>query len=125
MSPERFRTVVSAVLIVGVSISAALIAAGFAAALAVGWQGSLAGSVVGSATPGHVAATTDFSNLAGRLAALQPLALAQLGLLTLLATPVARVAASVIGFASERDRLYTAITAAVLVILLGSIFLLR
>jgi uncharacterized membrane protein len=124
MSPERFRTVVSAVLIVGVSISAALIAAGFAAALAVGWQGSLAGSVAGSA-PAHLAATTDFSNLAGRLAALQPLALAQLGLLTLLATPVARVAASVIGFASERDRLYTAITAAVLAILLGSIFLLR
>ena len=124
MSPERFRAVVSAVLIVGVSISAALIAAGFAAALAVGWQGSLTGSVAGSA-PAHVAATTDFSNLAGRLAVLQPLALAQLGLLTLLATPVARVAASVIGFASERDRLYTAITAAVLVILLGSIFLLR
>ena len=124
MSPERFRTVVSAVLIVGVSVSAALIALGFAAALAVGWQGSLAGSVVGSA-PGHVSATTDFSNLAGRLASLQPLALTQLGLLTLLATPVARVAASVIGFASERDRLYTAITAAVLVILLGSIFLLR
>lgn len=121
MSPERFRTVVSSVLIVGVSVSAALIAVGFVAALAVGWQGSLAGSEA----PAHLAATTDFSNLAGRLAALQPLALTQFGLLTLLATPVARVAASVIGFASERDWLYAAITTAVLMILLGSILLLR
>jgi uncharacterized membrane protein len=120
MSPERFRTVVSAVLIVGVSLSAGLIAVGFAAALVFGWQGSAIG-----ATPAPLAATTDFSNLAGRLAALQPLAVTQLGLLTLLATPVARVAASLVGFASEHDRLYTAITLAVLVILLGSIFLLR
>jgi uncharacterized membrane protein len=35
------------------------------------------------------------------------------------------VAASVVAFASEGDRLYTAITAIVLAILLASIFLLR
>ena len=119
MTPERFRTVVGAVLIVGVAVSAALIGAGFVAALAIGWQGSLVG-----AAP-TAAATTDFSNLPARLASLEPAAISQLGLLTLLATPVARVATSVVGFALERDRLYTAITLAVLLILLASIFVLR
>ena len=111
---------VSLVLAGGVAISAALIGAGFLAALAVGWQGSLVGAAPGTAT-----ATTDFSGLPARLASLEPLAMSQLGLLVLLATPVARVATSVVGFALERDRLYTAITVAVLLILLTSIFLLR
>ena len=119
MTPHRFREMVSAVLIIGVGVSAALIAAGFAAALAVGWQGSLTGAAAATS------ATTDFSNLAGRLATLEPAAIAQLGLVTLLATPVARVAASVVGFALEGDRLYAAITTAVLLILLISILVLR
>jgi uncharacterized membrane protein len=123
MNPERFRTMVSLVLTVGVAVSAVLIGTGFLAALAVGWQGSLLGGAVGASGTG--AATTDFSDLPVRLAALEPAAICQLGLLTLLATPVARVAASVIGFALERDRLYTAITLAVLAILLVSIFVLR
>jgi uncharacterized membrane protein len=119
MTPEKFRTLVSTVLIVGVAVSAALIGIGFVAALAVGWQGVLLG-----AAPA-LAPTTDFSNLPSRLAALEPAAITQLGLIALLATPVARVAASVVGFALERDRLYAAITLAVLLILLTSIFVLR
>ena len=119
MTPERFREMVSGVLIVGVVVSAAFIAVGFVAALAVGWQGSLVGAVA------VTSATTDFSNLPGRLATLEPAAIVQLGLVTLLATPVARVAASVVGFALEGDRLYAAITTAVLLILLISILVLR
>jgi len=42
------------------------------------------------------------------------------GLLVLIATPVARVALSVVIFIIARDRLYTAITSAVLLILLIS-----
>ena len=42
------------------------------------------------------------------------------GLLLLIATPVARVAFSVVVFAIEKDRLYVAITSAVLVLLLIS-----
>jgi uncharacterized membrane protein len=110
---------VSGVLIVGVVVSAAFIAVGFVAALAVGWQGSLLGAATATT------ATTDFLNLPGRLASLEPAAIAQLGLITLLATPVARVAASVVGFALERDRVYAAITTAVLLILLISILVLR
>ena len=45
----------------------------------------------------------------------------QLGVLLLLATPIARVAFSIVGFALERDRLYVVITSLVLAILLCSL----
>lgn len=47
-------------------------------------------------------------------------AVIQLGLLLLIATPVARVAFSVFAFALEKDRLYTVVTLFVLAILLFS-----
>jgi uncharacterized membrane protein len=45
----------------------------------------------------------------------------QLGLLLLIATPVARVLLSIVGFAEEKDRLYTVLTVIVLVTLLYSL----
>jgi uncharacterized membrane protein len=45
----------------------------------------------------------------------------QLGLLLLIATPVARVAFSIWGFTEERDHMYTAFTVIVLAILLYSL----
>jgi uncharacterized membrane protein len=45
----------------------------------------------------------------------------QFGLLLLIATPVARVAFSLFGFAAEKDRMYMAFTAIVLAILLYSL----
>ena len=50
-----------------------------------------------------------------------PMAIIQLGVLLLIATPVARVAFLVGAFALERDRMYVIVSATVLVILLGSI----
>jgi len=47
-------------------------------------------------------------------------AMVMLGLLMLIATPVARVSFSIIAFALERDRLYVTITAVVLVLLIVS-----
>jgi uncharacterized membrane protein len=47
--------------------------------------------------------------------------LIQLGLLVLLATPVARVAFSVLAFALQRDRTYVVVTSIVLAILLYSL----
>ena len=119
MNPTRFRDLVSGVLIVGVVTSAALIAVGFGASLAVGWDGSLRG------LPVTVAAPTDFSAVGSALLELRPIALAQAGLLVLLATPVLRVLTSVVAFALEGDHLYAAITLAVLAILLVSLFGLR
>lgn len=46
----------------------------------------------------------------------------QFGLLLLIATPVARVLFSLIGFMIEKDRIYIVITLIVLVILCGSLF---
>jgi len=47
--------------------------------------------------------------------------LIQLGLLVLIATPIARVAFSILGFAIERDRMYMAFTVIVLIVLLYSL----
>ena len=46
----------------------------------------------------------------------------QLGLLMLIATPVARVVFSIFGFTAERDRMYVIFTLIVLAILLFSLF---
>ena len=45
----------------------------------------------------------------------------QLGLLLLIATPIVRVAFSIVGFSIERDRLYVGFTCIVLAILLYSL----
>ena len=45
----------------------------------------------------------------------------QLGLLLLIATPVARVALAIDGFAMERDRMYVVVSAIVLAVLLFSL----
>ncbi|MBI5032016.1 MAG: DUF1634 domain-containing protein [Chloroflexi bacterium] len=54
------------------------------------------------------------------LLALKPYAIIALGLLLLIAIPVMRVTVSVIAFAMERDWLYVALTAIVLLVLLTS-----
>ena len=46
-----------------------------------------------------------------------------LGLLLLIATPILRVAVSLVGFALERDRTYAVISAGVLIVLLISFLL--
>lgn len=116
MTPERFRNLVSGVLIIGVVTSAVLLTIGFVGSLLVGWDGSLTGAAE------RLRPDSDFSGLLGSLTRLRPIAIAQLGLLVLVATPVVRVVASVVGFTLEGDRLYAAITLAVLAILLLSLF---
>ncbi|MBA2678545.1 MAG: DUF1634 domain-containing protein [Ktedonobacteraceae bacterium] len=62
------------------------------------------------------------SALATGLAQFRPQSIITLGLLLLIATPVLRVAVSIITFVVERDRTYIVITCIVLAILLFSIF---
>lgn len=114
MNETRLERVLALVLLVGVAGAAALVALGFVGSFFVGWTGG-----------GPANDMTDFSGLAARLMALQPLAIAQAGILLLVLTPVFRVAVSVIGFAVERDRLYVALSLAVLVLLVVSLGLLR
>lgn len=52
----------------------------------------------------------------------EPRAIIQFGIVTLIATPVARVALTLGAFALQRDRLYVALTALVLAVLLYGLF---
>lgn len=89
----------------------------------------LVGAAVLLARHGH--AVADFHAFAGDRSPLTTLsgiargamagsaqAIVQLGLVLLIATPVARVALTLVAFAMQRDRLYIAITALVLALLL-------
>lgn len=49
-------------------------------------------------------------------------AIVQLGVLLLIATPIARVVFAVVGFAIEKDRLYVAISLVVLAVLMVGLF---
>ncbi len=67
---------------------------------------------------------TDLKSISGIVRdafALHSRGIIQAGLLLLIATPVARVAFSIFGFAEEKDRMYVAFTVIVLLILLYSL----
>ena len=113
------RILVSWVLLTGVTIAAALITVGLLGSFVVGWRGSLIG------LPHADVAIDSFGNLGDGLLAVRPQAIAQLGLLVLVATPMVRVLTSLVGFALERDRLYVVLTSIVLAILLASALLIR
>ena len=66
-------------------------------------------------------ATHSFRGVIASTAHLNSRALIQFGLLLLIATPVARVALAVVGFALEKDRLYAVISLIVLAILTFSL----
>jgi len=114
---ERLQALVSLVLRLGVNLAAAIV---------------LLGAVVflyrhGHELP-HYAAfrgePTDLRTIAGIVrdaAAFSGRGLIQLGLVVLVATPVARVALSLVVFALQRDRTYVLVTLVVLALLLLSI----
>lgn len=119
MNEEGLELAISRLLRVGVVVSATLIGVGFITSFLVGWDGSLVGAPPTTSDP------TSFSALLQGLTDLRPIAITQLGLLALIATPVMRVAVSAYGFAREHDVLYVAITTVVLFLLLASLFLIR
>jgi uncharacterized membrane protein len=65
---------------------------------------------------------TTLSSILHGVAAINPESIIMLGLLILIATPVARVVMCIVGFLFERDRLYAVISTIVLLILLYSLF---
>ena len=62
------------------------------------------------------------ASIASGVVALKPFAIIELGVVVLLATPVFRVAASLVLFAIEKDRSFVLITLFVLLVLLFSFF---
>jgi uncharacterized membrane protein len=69
----------------------------------------------------HGSFPVSLASIASGLASFDPYSIIQVGFLVLLATPVARVALSLLLFAAERDRLFVYLTGAVLAVLLFSV----
>jgi uncharacterized membrane protein len=117
ISEKRFESLIGMMLRGGVILAAAVVLAG----------GALYLAKFGAVQPDYRIFRGEPSDLrfvraiATDAAARRARGLIQLGLLILIATPVARVAISVIAYISERDWLYTAITLLVLGILLYSL----
>ena len=117
-SDEEMELRVGALLKAGVLVASALVA-----------MGGVVYLIKYGATPPHHETFTgepdDLKRIGGIVQAASELrgrGLIQLGLLVLLATPVARVAFSLYTFVRQRDRTYMLITGFVLLLLLGSLF---
>ncbi len=110
---RRLELILSRLLQAGVLVSAAVVLAGGLAYLVQHGGASPAFGVFRGEPP----ELSHAGGIARGALALDPRAVIQLGLLLLIATPVARVLFSLVGFALQRDRLYTAATLIVLAIL--------
>lgn len=114
---QRVDEIIGNLLRVGVILSAAVVLSG----------GVLYLAQHGSTVPdyrvfrGEPAYLRGVSGIVSDTRALDGRGLIQLGLLVLLATPIARVAFSVVAFALERDRTYVAVTLTVLAVLFYSL----
>ncbi len=106
---EPIERTIHGILLCGIALSVALMAAGLVLAVARG--GGLPRAVV------------PLSELPGALAALRPAAYLSLGLVVLIGTPFVRVAGSLVVFARERDRRYVLVTAIVLLVMCASVVL--
>ena len=117
MDDRRLETIIGRLLQIGVLASAATVLAGGALYLVQSHSGRVD---YRSFTPGGPDLLT-LSGIVRSAIHFESLGLIQFGLLLLIATPVARVALAVVGFALERDRLYTVVSLIVLLILAFSL----
>ena len=120
--PEAMNDLVSYLLRSGVLLSSGIITLG--AVLALAKYGSLSTSAFFVYLPNQIPHGTfnvSFSGILSGLAILDPFSIIELGVIVLLATPVARVLLSIFLFAAEGDRLYVYVTIVVLALLLFGI----
>ncbi len=108
---------VSGMLLVGVTLAAAVVLVGGLLYLRHPWAAIPDYSHFNSGG----ATRKTITGIVHGLSHLDSKSIIQFGLLLLIATPVARVVFCVIGFARQRDRLYVLISSVVLVILLYSL----
>jgi len=111
MTDERMDAIIAKLLRLGVASAAALVLAGGVAYVALS----------GRASPDYRSFHPEMLGLAAMRKLAWPEALIEIGLLLLIATPVARVVFSLAAFVFERDRMYAAFTVAVLAVLVNSI----
>ena len=118
---REMSAVISGVLKYGVIASTILVVAGVVI-LFVDAPHSLPGSLGQVVSSNYGRPTLNLDQLLTGVSSGNPIFLIQLGLIVLLATPVARVAASVVMFAAEKDYLYLVVTIVVLGVLLLGLF---
>lgn len=117
MNDQRLEIMIGQLLRIGVTLAAAVVFAGGVLYLVrshahkVNYQVFVAGE----------SSLRSFSGIIHAAGQLNSDGLIEIGLLLLIATPVARVAMAIVGFALERDRLYTLVSLIVLVILAVSL----
>lgn len=121
-SKVDFNSVIGNVLKYGVTISTVLVAVGVIMILVGDKPSDFPTILTQLVKTDYGRPTLEFSTLVTGVANLNPVFIIQLGLLILLATPIVRVAASILMFAAERDMTYVALTVFVLAVLLFSIF---
>ena len=120
--PELMSSVIGRVLRYGVILSAATVLFGtILLASSSGVSDSADFLVYLSNQVPHLAGFVSLQGLLSGVVGLQAYSWIELGVIFLIATPVSRVAISVLLFAAERDRLYVIITAVVLALLLFSL----
>lgn len=116
--------IISILLVSGVTVSAAVLLAGLALLVVTGRTGyheSISPALILSPPVAGAYPRTISAAVQGATE-LRPFAVIELGALLLIATPVFRVAASIVLFSFERDYLYTIITLVILGFLVISIF---
>ena len=113
----RIEQIIGVLLRVGVSLSAALV---LIAGIAFLWNHH-ADRVSYHEFRGEVPSLTIVAGVLHGAAHFDSLALMQLGLLILIATPVARVLFAAFAFALERDWMYVVVSLIVFVVLLGTL----
>ena len=116
----RFKEAIGLVLRYGVIAAFALVALGSLLLFLEGQTGYLPMGTADQLVDAQHAFPVGLSPLIQGVASAKPYAIIDLGLVVLLATPVARVAISILLFADERRYAFVAITATVLAILLLS-----
>ncbi|MGA2569273.1 MAG: DUF1634 domain-containing protein [Terracidiphilus sp.] len=117
MNDRRLEHIIGRLLQTGVLLAAAVVIAGGALYLVQHHSGHVDYRAF---APGGADLRT-LSGIVHSAAHLHSEGLIQLGLLLLIATPVARVIMALVGFALERDRLYTIVSLIVLLVLAFSL----
>ncbi len=116
-SDEHVELFIGNLLRWGVILAAAVTAIGGVLYLAL-HGGAIADYHVFHGQPNGLKSVSDVARNAFKL---QPTAVIQLGLLLLIATPIARVALSLLAFVKQHDRTYIVVTTIVLALLLYSL----
>ena len=118
--PDSLNMVIGKVLRYGVLLSGVIILFGTIGLAANGGFSDISGVLTYNETVPHDGLDVSPAAMLHGLVTLSALSWIELGVVVLIATPVARVMVSVFLFAAERDRLYVLITVVVLTLLLFS-----